>query len=208
MLASILKYIARRVVEDEWRVISARILYEERKCSFFSPPSPAIIAQCLLVSGEDHRHGMHNGYDLRAICRAIWRWTTGYSKEGASTIEQQIVRVISGRVERTIWRKIREILLSVLVADNFSKKYLPAIYLRIGYYGWRMNNYQDACRRLQISPKNISFQDAAELVARLKYPQPQRESNKRRQQILIRGKHLMALYNKHHKGGFYDFLLA
>ncbi len=35
--------------------------------------TPPLVAQCLLVSGEDHRHARHMGFDLIAIGRACWR---------------------------------------------------------------------------------------------------------------------------------------
>src|SRR5262245_21594087 len=60
---------------------------------------PPLIAQRLLVSGEDHRHVLHPGVDPIAICRATWRCIYRGKREGASTIEQQVVRVISGRYE-------------------------------------------------------------------------------------------------------------
>jgi membrane peptidoglycan carboxypeptidase len=126
--------------------------------------------------------------------------------EGASTIEQQIVRVITGRYERTLRRKIREIFLAVLVARFFPKAVLPAVYLAIGYYGWRMNGYVQACRRLGLSPQVLTPEEAAGLVARLKYPQPQDASFIRMLQIDRRAKHLRCLHQRHIFAGKYGHL--
>lgn len=162
----------------------------------------------LLVSGEDHRHAYHPGFDIRAIGRALWRRVRYHCREGASTIEQQIVRVLTGHFERTIWRKFREILLASLVADAFSKSILPALYLKIGYYGWRMNGFEQACNRLGLSPESMTLMDAAGLVARLKYPEPHWIPKRRLDQIHCRQKYLASLYLKHLKDGNYDHLLA
>lgn len=168
--------------------------------------APPLVAQCLLVSGEDHRHRHHPGFDFIAIGRAIWRRISRGTREGGSTIEQQIVRVLTGRYERTIMRKLREIALATLVVKRYEKYRLPAAYLWIGYYGWRMNGYLNACRQLGLSPHALSTQDAARVVARLKYPQPKTMSAKRMSQIEQRAKHLCVLYRKHMIDGSYKHL--
>lgn len=168
--------------------------------------TPPLVAQCLLVSGEDHRHARHPGFDLIAIGRACWRRISRRTHEGGSTIEQQIVRVLTGRYERTVARKLREIALATLVARRYAKHRLPAAYLWIGYYGWRMNGYVQACRRLGLSPNSLSSEEAARLVARLKYPQPRKASAHRVSQIERRARHLRALYRRHILDGTYRHL--
>lgn len=169
----------------------------------FAPP---LVAQQLLVSGEDHRHGSHPGFDVIAIGRAIWRRVSRGSHEGASTIEQQVVRVVTGRYQRTYRRKAREVILAVLVAQSFPRAILPAVYLRIAYYGWRMNGYREACRQLRIDFASLSLHDAAKLVARLKYPQPRHLPTRRALQIDQRARHLCALYRRHTRTRTYDHL--
>lgn len=187
-------------------MVRARI---ELECArFVRDPAfvPPVVAQQLLVSGEDHRHAGHPGFDLIAIGRAIWRRVTCGSREGASTIEQQIVRTVTGRYELTFRRKVREIVLAVLVAQRFPKSVLPPVYLAIAYYGWRMNGYRQACRRLQLDPDRLSSQEAAGLVARLKYPEPMTAPLTRRVQIERRGKHLLRLHRQHLHDGTYRYL--
>lgn len=190
----------------EWPAVRQRIVREWTLLSRSPESVPPLVAQQLLVSGEDHRHGSHPGFDVIAIGRAAWRRMSCGSHEGASTIEQQIVRVVTGRYQRTYRRKAREILLAVLVAQSFPKAALPAIYLRIAYYGWRMNGYREACRRLRIDCTSLSLHDAAKLVARLKYPQPRRSPARRALQIDQRARHLCALYRRHVCIRTYDHL--
>lgn len=198
-----------RVLEDaasDWDAVRRRL---DDECAAFarSPDrAPPIIAQRLLVSGEDHRHARHPGFDLIAIGRACWRWLSRGTHEGASTIEQQIVRVLTERYERTLVRKLREIVLATLVAQRYPKRCLPAVYLAIGYYGWRMNGYSQACRRLGLSSHSPSLDEAARLVARLKYPQPRKSSAHKESQIERRGKHLRALYQRHRLDGTHRHL--
>jgi monofunctional glycosyltransferase len=186
--------------------VRRRIQHECRRLNNYPHLVPTIIAQQLLVSGEDHRHAIHPGFDPIAIGRAIWRRVRYGSHEGASTIEQQIVRVITERYERTLRRKLREIFLAVLVARSFPKAVLPAVYLSIAYYGWRMNGYAQACWRLGLSPQCLTLEQASALVARLKYPQPKKLPCKRTLEIERRAKHLRVLYRRHMSGGNYRHL--
>lgn len=158
------------------------------------------------MSGEDHRHARHSGFDPIAIGRAVWRRLIRESREGASTIEQQIVRVVTGRYERTLRRKVREIFLAILVAHSFPKETLPAVYLVIAYYGWHMNGYSQACQRLGLSSHCLTLDEAAGLVARLKYPQPREAPVQRMLQIERRVKHLRILYRQHINDGTYKHL--
>jgi membrane peptidoglycan carboxypeptidase len=193
---------------SDWRAIQHRI---DAECAYFARfpgRAPPLLSQKLLVSGEDHRHGLHPGFDPIAIARALWRRLTRGSREGASTIEQQVVRVVTGRYERTLARKIREILLAVLVARKYSKDVLPAVYLSIGYYGWQMNGYLQACARLHLGPDLLTLDDASGLVARLKYPEPRKASLTRLIQIDRRAGHLRHLHQRHVLDGTYRYLDA
>ncbi|HUP79560.1 MAG TPA: transglycosylase domain-containing protein, partial [Pirellula sp.] len=138
--------------------------------------------------------------------RAIWRRVASGRREGASTIEQQIVRVITNRFEPTVTRKIRELLLAVLLSEAIPKAEMPNLYLSIGYFGWRMNGFAQACRRLGIRPETISLHEAAGLVARLKYPEPRVPPLSRLTQINRRREHLKHLYRRHLANGTYSYL--
>lgn len=146
----------------------------------------------LLVLGEDHRIAMHPGVDPVAIFRAVWRTYGLGRREGGSTVAMQLVRVLTGRFERSWQRKAREMALAVLVTRHVHWSELTSLYLLVGYYGWRMNGFVQACERLGIDPDYCSTQAAAMLVARLKYPQPRCCSADRWRQIARRSDYLLA----------------
>jgi penicillin-binding protein 1A len=164
---------------------------------------PPLLAQQLLISGEDHRFFVHAGVDLIAVLRSMWRRTVLGRVEGASTIEMQVVRVISGRYERTLRRKVREIGLAVLVGQVVPKNALPSIYLRIGYFGWRMTGFAAACRRIRRRPNSLSPFETAALVARLKYPQARTLSRRKGDRISRRARHLLSLHYRHRQEATY-----
>ncbi|HEX5132091.1 MAG TPA: biosynthetic peptidoglycan transglycosylase [Candidatus Krumholzibacteria bacterium] len=203
MLRVSVVFVLRALVRSEWRMVRLRVELERTRLANRVDVAPPLIAQQLLVSGEDHRHARHPGFDLFAIGRALWRRVAHGSREGASTIEQQVVRTITGRYERTLRRKLKEILLAILVAQSFPKEILPSVYLQIAYYGWRMNGYQQACQRLGLHPSSLALDEAAGLVARLKYPEPRTAPSTRTLQIGYRTEHLLGLYRRHvHEGNY------
>lgn len=153
-----------------------------------------------LVLSEDHRFYKHRGVDIYAMGRATFRYLFFRRIEGASTITQQLVRVISGRYERTFKRKFREILLSCMLEKSFNKEQIISLYLDCAYFGWRMNGFEQAMKRLNISyPINLA--SASKIIARLKYPEPQFSDPKRAMQIMNRELHIQQLFEILNKNG-------
>lgn len=95
-----------------------------------------------VVAIEDQRFYSHKGVDLRGVARALAKdIAAGGAVQGASTIEQQFVKVVSGNVNsRTYSAKIRETALAYHLSHKWSKdkvltEYLNAIYYGNGAYG-------------------------------------------------------------------------
>jgi membrane carboxypeptidase/penicillin-binding protein len=124
-----------------------------------------------LVAAEDHRFWHHCGVDLRSVVRAIVRFANG-RREGASTIQQQLVRVVTNRYEVSLARKSRELVFAIALGKFFSRDQLVRLYLARGYYGHRMSGVRAACAHLGIGLRTASPREAAEVVARLRYPEP------------------------------------
>jgi len=202
-LARTVSLVALWLLRREWLKLRAELIREYRLHVDAAGCHPTALAQQLLISGEDHRFFRHGGIDTIAICRAIWRGIVLGRPEGASTIEMQLVRVVSGRFERSLRRKLREMALATLVARAIPKEALPAVYLRIGYFGWRMNGFEDACRRLGLGAAALTPAQTAGLVARLKYPQPRATGPERWNQINARAQHLLRLHSLHRCGRTY-----
>lgn len=153
------------------------------------------ILVALLIVAEDHRFGSHPGVDFISLCRAAWRTLICGRREGGSTIAMQLVRVITGRYERTISRKIAEIYFAIRLTRLIPKSDIPKFYLSIAYFGWRMNGLKQASLRLNISPASLSIQEAANIIARLKYPEPKRLDNNRLVKINGRTTYIINRYN-------------
>lgn len=94
------------------------------------------------VSAEDDQFFEHKGVDYLGILRAIVKnQLAGRKKQGASTITQQVARLLLLKsYKKKYKRKVREIILSLQIEKNFSKErilflYLNEIYLGSGAYG-------------------------------------------------------------------------
>jgi membrane carboxypeptidase/penicillin-binding protein len=194
IIQRLFSYIALHSVESEWERLKSEINSRVNALDYSRPIDMRLIV-CLILA-EDRRHGRHLGFDILAICRAIWRRLTTDKIEGASTVAQQLVRTLTNRRERTVSRKINEIYLSILVTQNFQSSDIARVYLHVAYYGWRMNNLSEACKRLGLNMSDVSEVDAASLVARLKYPEPHISPIKRHGQIQHRTQYLLDLLGK------------
>ena len=91
--------------------------------------------QLAFVAAEDGAFFEHEGIDLVAIARAatnnlLARRITG----GASTITQQMVKSLLLTPERTYTRKMKEIILSWQIEQNFTKDEILYLYLNQIYF--------------------------------------------------------------------------
>lgn len=97
---------------------------------------PEKIVKSLLAT-EDKKFYEHNGFDLKGIFRAAVKNVLFGSREGASTITQQLVKNLLLTNERTYTRKIKEIILSYRIERKFTKQEILELYLNHIYLGAR-----------------------------------------------------------------------
>ncbi|MBV9152958.1 MAG: transglycosylase domain-containing protein, partial [Alphaproteobacteria bacterium] len=99
--------------------ISARGIYRGEKLTADHLPDNLVHA---VVAIEDRRFFEHGGIDPRGILRAAWRNVTGSrGTEGGSTITQQLARLTYLSPERTLRRKVQEIMLASWLESRLSK---------------------------------------------------------------------------------------
>ena len=94
-----------------------------------------------LVAIEDTQFFEHHGINPDAISRAIIKdISAGGFVEGASTLTQQLVKMLILTREKKLIRKVKEALLSirletVLTKEEILERYLNHVYFGHGYYG-------------------------------------------------------------------------
>lgn len=127
-----------------------------------------------LVVAEDRRSEMHRGVDPIAMIRAFSVRIRIGRIQGASTIEQQFVRVISGRYERSITRKLREQALAIAVARRRTKDQIAAAYLSVAFYGSGRVGTAAMVNQCGAELDAASQRVVFGMIARLKYAEPLR----------------------------------
>ncbi|MBI2246866.1 MAG: penicillin-binding protein 1A [Armatimonadetes bacterium] len=100
--------------------------------------------QQAVIAIEDERFFGHSGIDLEAIARAMWRNLRARElREGGSTITQQLARNVFLTPDRTLRRKVAEIVLALEIERRLTKheileRYLNQVYFGQGAYGIEM----------------------------------------------------------------------
>ena len=88
------------------------------------------------VDVEDKRFYEHGGVDYQGIARAFLDdLKAGHVVQGASTIEQQLVRNLYLTDSQTFQRKIKEAWLAIQMAEHWSKDKILGTYLNVISYG-------------------------------------------------------------------------
>ena len=110
-------------------------IFKERRIEVpLSRVSPHLIDA--IVSLEDQRFFDHGGVDIIRIGGAAWKnLVNGWGTQGGSTITQQLARQSFLTREKTLRRKLREIVLAVRLENTFSKAKLLELYLNKVYFG-------------------------------------------------------------------------
>ncbi|MTW02035.1 transglycosylase domain-containing protein [Pseudoduganella ginsengisoli] len=206
MLIWLLRKLSKPFLLCELNLLIKHVQSIEKSLATGKIAHPSLCAQQMLVSAEDHRASKHCGVDGIAILRAIFVRLLYGRREGASTIEQQVIRVITNQYQISFRRKAKEIFLAILLTEHIEKNRFPAIYLTIAYYGTGMIGYEAACSLLGCEHNAEDPVIAAKIVSRLKYPQPRLLSKDRINLISQREAHLIKLYNKHRHKGIYEYL--
>lgn len=176
-------------IREDWLLLKKQVAYLQIEIDEWTI-SPALVT--MLIAAEDHRFGRHLGVDFVSICRAAWRTIFCGRREGASTIAMQLVRVLTGRYERTLRRKLLEMYLAWRMTRYIKQTDIPKLYLFVAYFGWRMNGLVQASRRLNIDLLAVTDLEAASIVARLKYPEPKKYDQTRHGKIQARAMYILS----------------
>ena len=143
----------------------------ERRLYLPSSSIPDLVKDAF-IAAEDKNFYSHWGFDPEGIVRAGLIYLQGSRHiQGASTITQQVAKNFLLNSDRTIDRKIREILLSLRIESAYSKDKILELYLNEIYLG--LSNYGVAAAALNYFNKSVdelTIAEAAYLAALPKEP--------------------------------------
>jgi len=132
---------------------------------------PTYLPQAVL-SAEDRRFYRHYGIDPAGLLRAlIANATEGRIVQGGSTITQQLAKNLFLSPERTIKRKIQEMMLALWLESIFKKDEILTLYLNRVYFGSGAYGVEAASKQyFGKSARYVSVQQAALLAGLLRAP--------------------------------------
>lgn len=132
---------------------------------------PKSLVQAVIAT-EDRRFFEHHGVDVFGLARAMFvNVTHGRVVQGGSTVTQQVAKNVFLTPERSIPRKVQELLLAFWLESRFSKKEIMAIYLNRVYLGSGAFGVDAASRRyFNKSAKDLTLEESALLAGLLKAP--------------------------------------
>lgn len=121
-------------------------LYEERRTYVpLDRISPYLVQA--IIDAEDAEFMSHEGLDFSGMLRALWvNLRAGETRQGASTITQQVVKTFLLSPERTLKRKLQEIILARRLENALSKEEILTLYLNQIYFGHGRYGVEEAAR--------------------------------------------------------------
>jgi penicillin-binding protein 1A len=132
---------------------------------------PAYLPQAFIAI-EDRRFYSHHGVDPLGIVRALAAnlLHRGVS-QGGSTLTQQLAKNLFLTQERTLTRKVQELVLALWLEHKFTKTQILDLYLNRVYFGSGAYGVEAAAQRyFGKSARNVSLSEAALLAGLVKSP--------------------------------------
>jgi penicillin-binding protein 1A len=157
-----------RVVSAEGDVLGE--FGEERRAVVAIRDVPDIMINAILAA-EDERFYSHGGVDYLSVLRAAMSNLASGTQQGAGTITMQVARNFFLTRERTITRKLREVLLAWKIEANLSKDDILQLYVNQIFLGQRAYGFAAAAQiYFGKSLRDVSPAEAAMLAGLPKAP--------------------------------------
>ncbi len=125
-----------------------------------------------VIAIEDRRFYSHFGVDLVGLARAFTvNLIEGRPAQGGSTLTQQVAKNVFLTNEKSLKRKVQELILALWLEQRYSKDQILGIYLNRVYLGSGVYGIDAAARRyFGKSARELDLLEAAVLAGMLKSP--------------------------------------
>src|SRR5215471_2463360 len=135
---------------------------------------PEVMRQAILAA-EDERFYQHGGVDYISVLRAALTNVSSGTQQGAGTITMQVARNFFLTREKTLTRKLREVLLAYKIEANLTKDEILELYVNQIYLGQRAYGFAAASQIYFGKPlSQIDVAEAAMLAGLPKAPRLRR----------------------------------
>ncbi len=160
-----------KIYDREGKNLLYEIHGEEKRTIIPFNEIPQMVKEATVVA-EDTEFYKHSGINIRGILRAILADIKGGTlAEGGSSITQQLIKNAYLSPERTLSRKIKELILSIALERRYSKDEILNFYLNQIPYGSNSYGIEAAAQTYFNKPaKELTLTEVVYLVAMPKAP--------------------------------------
>ena len=124
-----------------------------------------------MIAVEDRRFYVHPGIDPIGMARSLQSNFTRGTRQGASTITQQLARNVFLTSNQTYSRKVREAVIALAIERKFTKEAILELYLNRVYFGGGAYGIDAASRKFFGHPaETLSLEEAAIIAGLVKAP--------------------------------------
>jgi penicillin-binding protein 1A len=125
-----------------------------------------------VIATEDRRFWTHWGFDPAGLVRAVFvNLRSGRFVQGGSTLTQQLAKNLFLSPERTLARKVEEVVLALWLELRLSKEEILELYLNRVYFGGGAYGIEAAAQRyFDKSARALTLAEAAVIAGLLKAP--------------------------------------
>jgi penicillin-binding protein 1A len=156
-------FVVTRVLDRQGRLLGE--IYRERRTVVSLERIPRVLIDSVLAS-EDADFYRHRGLDWAGMVRAFFaNLRAGRFAQGGSTITQQVVKTFFLGPERTLRRKIQEVILARRLESELTKDEILFLYLNQIYFGHGRYGVEEASRHyFSKSVERLGLAEAALLA--------------------------------------------
>ena len=182
-----------KIYDREGRVLLYQIYDEEKRTIISLSEIPDHLKQAVLVAEDDNFY-FHFGLDLKGILRAILKnIKAGEPVYGGSTISQQLIRSSFLTSEKTVQRKIKEIILTLELERRYSKDQILEFYLNQVPFGSNAYGVEAASQTyFGTSTSHLSLAQSAVLASLIRAPSYLSPYGSHKDKLLIRKDYILS----------------
>ncbi len=181
-----------KIYDREGKNLLYEIHGEEKRTVIPFNEIPQMVKEATVVA-EDAEFYSHSGINIRGIIRAIWTDIRGGAlAEGGSSITQQLIKNAYLSPERTLSRKIKELILSIALERRYSKDEILNFYLNQIPYGLNSYGIEAAAQTYFNKPaKELALAEAVYLVAMPRAPSYYSPYGNHEEELKSRANHIL-----------------
>lgn len=158
-----------------------------------------------IISSEDGKFYTHPGYDIEELQDAINDGVVKRKKKvrGASTITQQLIKNLYFQTDRSLWRKTKEMALTLWIEDKVEKDRILETYLNVIEYGDNLFGIKDAAKYyFKKDPAHLNARESAFLAMLLPSPKRYAQSFRKKELTPFATRIINSILLKMQQGGY------